>query len=70
MTLLENSERKFRSRYWRLLTAVSGRLDHPLQCAIAHEAGDDTASVAEWHSKFHAAARGIEATPLKKWMIP
>jgi hypothetical protein len=29
-----------------------------------------TASVTEWHSKFHAAARGIEATPLKKWMIP
>jgi hypothetical protein len=29
-----------------------------------------TASVAEWHSKFHAAARGIAATPLKKWMIP
>jgi len=28
------------------------------------------ASVAEWHSKFHAAARGIEATPFKKWMIP
>jgi hypothetical protein len=28
-----------------------------------------TASVTEWHSKFHAAARGIEATPLKKWMI-
>jgi hypothetical protein len=28
------------------------------------------ASVAEWHSKFHAAARGIAATPLKKWMIP
>jgi hypothetical protein len=28
-----------------------------------------TACVAEWHSKFHAAARGIEATPLKKWMI-
>jgi hypothetical protein len=29
-----------------------------------------TASVAKWHSKFHAAARGIEATLLKKWMIP
>jgi hypothetical protein len=25
-----------------------------------------TASVAEWHSKFHAMARGIEATPMKK----
>jgi hypothetical protein len=24
------------------------------------------ACVAKWHSKFHAAARGIEATPLKK----
>jgi hypothetical protein len=37
-----------------------------------HFAGDDnqTALVAEWHSKFHAAARGIEATPFKKWMIP
>jgi hypothetical protein len=29
-----------------------------------------TACVAEWHSKFHAAARDIEATLLKKWMIP
>jgi hypothetical protein len=29
-----------------------------------------TASVTEWHSKFHAAARGIEATPLKKWDDP
>jgi len=29
-----------------------------------------TAYVAEWHSKFHAATRGIEATPLKKQMIP
>jgi hypothetical protein len=28
-----------------------------------------TACVAKWHSKFHAATRGIEATPLKKWMI-
>jgi hypothetical protein len=45
-------------------------LDYPLRCAIAHEAGDDTASVTEWHSKFHAAPRGIEATPLKKCMIP
>jgi hypothetical protein len=27
------------------------------------------AYVTEWHSKFHAAARGIEATPLKKSMI-
>jgi hypothetical protein len=70
MTLLENSERKFRSLYWRLLTAVFGILDHPLQGAIAHKAGDDAASVAEWHSKFHAAARGIEATPLKKSAIP
>jgi hypothetical protein len=25
-----------------------------------------TACVAEWHSKFHAMARGIEATPMKK----
>jgi hypothetical protein len=25
-----------------------------------------TAFVAEWHSKFHAMARGIEATPMKK----
>jgi hypothetical protein len=25
-----------------------------------------TAWVAKWHSKFHAAARGIGATPLKK----
>jgi hypothetical protein len=64
MTLLENSERKFRSRYWRLLTAVSGILDHP------HERVMTPASVTEWHSKFHAAARGIEATPLKKCMIP
>jgi hypothetical protein len=24
------------------------------------------ACVAKWHSKFHAAERGIEATPLKK----
>jgi hypothetical protein len=70
MTLLENSERKFRSRHWRLLTAVSGILDDPLQCAIAHEGVTTPASVTEWHSKFHAAARGIEATPLKKWMIP
>jgi hypothetical protein len=45
-------------------------LDHPLQCAIAHKAGDDNVCVAEWHSKFHAAARDIEATLLKKWMIP
>jgi hypothetical protein len=29
-----------------------------------------TACVTEWHSKFHAMARGIEATLLKKWMIP
>jgi hypothetical protein len=40
------------------------------RAAIAYKAGDDTASVAEWHSKFHAAARGIEATPLKKSAIP
>jgi hypothetical protein len=36
-----------------------------------HCLGDDDqiACVAEWHSKFHAAARGIEATPLKKRVI-
>jgi hypothetical protein len=28
--------------------------------------GMTTAGVAEWHSKFHATARGIEATPIKK----
>jgi hypothetical protein len=44
-------------------------LDHPLQCAIAHNRAVTTAAVTKWHSKFHATARGIEATPLKKWMI-
>jgi hypothetical protein len=30
----------------------------------------ERAGVAEWHSKFHATTRGIEATLLKKWTIP
>jgi hypothetical protein len=36
------------------------------QCA---DDDNQIACVAEWHSKFHAAARGIEATLLKKRVI-
>jgi hypothetical protein len=55
MTLSENSERKFRSPV-------------PVR-HCAQGGGDDNCRVAKWHSKFHAAVRGIEATPLKKWEI-
>jgi len=51
--------------------SIQSRLS--LECRIAHSTAQmrtkpmtTIACVAKWHSKFHAAARGIEATPLKK----
>jgi cystathionine beta-lyase len=74
MTLLENSERKFRSRYWRLRSrgfSMQSRLSLEYwitrsSAQLRTRRGMTTAGVAEWHSKFHATARGIEATPIKK----
>jgi len=46
------------------------RFAHPTDFFVqATTESRERALVTEWHSKFHAAARGIEATPLKKWMV-